>query len=58
MAGSAPFESLPVFLRAAEGVGVLLLVIVFIAAGSLMNRKVPRMVRNSPRVSRTHGRAV
>jgi hypothetical protein len=40
--------SLPVFFRAAEGVGVLLLVIVFIATGSLMNRKVPRTVRNPP----------
>jgi hypothetical protein len=58
MAGSAPFESLTVFFRAAEGVGLILLVIVFVTAGSLMNRKAPRTVRKSPRVSRTHGRAV
>ena len=48
MAGSAPPDSLPVILRAAEGVGVLMLAIVFIAAGSLMNRKAPCTVRNPP----------
>ena len=58
MAGYAPLESMPVFLRAAEGLGLLLLVIIFIAAGSLMNRKEPRTVRKSPRVSRVHGRIV
>jgi hypothetical protein len=57
MAGSAP-PPLPVIFRAAEGIGFLLLAIVFIAAGSLMNRKAPRTVRKIPRVSRTYGRAV
>lgn len=42
MAGSGPLESLPVFLRAAEGLGLLLLAIVFLAAGSCMKRQVSR----------------
>jgi len=34
MAASGPLLSFPVFFRAAEALGLLLLVIVFIAAGS------------------------
>jgi hypothetical protein len=40
MAGSGSLESIPVFFRAAEGLGLLFLVLVFIAAGSFRKQKV------------------
>ncbi|MDD1682732.1 MAG: hypothetical protein LUO98_02750 [Methanoregula sp.] len=58
MAGSSPPESLQVFLRAAEGLGLLLLVLVFFAAGSCRERLVSRRERYDPRVSRSPGRTV
>jgi hypothetical protein len=56
MAGSGLLESLSVFLRAAEGLGLLLLVIVFFAAGSCMKRQVSRRAQKYTRVSRVPGR--
>ena len=40
MTGSGPLASITVFFRAAEGPGLLLLVVIFIAAGSFQKRKI------------------
>ena len=58
MEGSGPLESLPLFLRAAEGLGLLFLVIVFLAAGSCLILKGSFRKRRSASlpVSRVSGR--
>jgi hypothetical protein len=58
MAGSGPLEPVTVILRAVEGVGLLVLGVVFIAAGSVMKRKASPTAHTKNHASRTHHRTV
>ncbi len=57
MAGSGPLESLPVFFRAVEGLGLLILAVIFLAAGSSVTRVKPVKAQKKARASRAQSRA-
>jgi len=56
IAGSGSLESIPVFFRAAEALGLLLLVVFFMAAGSFRKQKVSAKTRTYTHTSRIRNR--
>jgi hypothetical protein len=56
MTGSGPLEPLPVILRGAEGLGLLFLVVVVLAAGSCMKRTIQKRAQKNTRASLVSGR--
>ena len=58
MTGTGPLESMTVILRAVEGLGLLVLGVVFVAAGSVMQWKASRTVHAKNHLSGSDRRIV
>jgi hypothetical protein len=58
MAGTGSHPSFPLFLRAVEGLGLIIIIGIFFAIGTCLERKVPEKAQKITRVSPVHSRRV